>query len=164
MNPESPTRVTAAQPIRDFKPGPSGHPQNYPSGKKICTQCREEKPLDQFHRRKRIGGIGYYPKCRSCKKDVKMDAELMRMYGLSRADYERRLQNQNGLCAICLLPPKPSERLAPDHDHETGQVRGLIHRRCNSAIGFFDDDPELLERAAAYLRRAKIRLVAKASA
>jgi len=164
VKPETPTRVTVPLPFRAARSGPGGGPQTYPAGLKTCTQCRTEKPLDQFHKRKRIGGIGYYSKCRECKKDVKMNAELIRMYGISRTEYEARLKSQNNVCAICLLPPKKSERLAPDHDHETGEIRGLIHRRCNSAIGFFDDDPELLESAAAYVRYSKIRIITKVSA
>ena len=67
---------------------------------------------------------------------------------------------QSGLCMICQKPShvvwkntaKPKE-LSVDHDHKTGQNRDLLCDRCNRGIGNFLDDPELLEAAAAYLRR-----------
>jgi hypothetical protein len=74
---------------------------------------------------------------------------LMRKYGLTRENYEALLEEQSGRCGICGEPFAQSPHV--DHDHRTGRVRGLLCRRCNRAIGFFDDDPELLERAAAWL-------------
>ena len=60
--------------------------------------------------------------------------------------------DQKGCCAICLKNPE-SGRLQVDHDHVTKEIRELLCHRHNKALGLFDDDPALLERAAAYLRR-----------
>lgn len=73
-------------------------------------------------------------------------------YGLKDGEYERLLEEQGGVCAICGKPPR-KERLAVDHDHVTKRVRGLLHRRCNAAIGMLHDDPRLLRAALAYLER-----------
>ena len=55
-------------------------------------------------------------------------------------------------CAICGgVNDPPGRRLAIDHDHVTGQVRGLLCYRCNSAIGLFKDDVTVLRRAILYL-------------
>jgi hypothetical protein len=60
---------------------------------------------------------------------------------------------QNGLCALCSKPPFPGKRgdLMVDHDHATGEIRGLIHHKCNLLLGFADDNPELLHAALRYL-------------
>lgn len=86
--------------------------------------------------------------------EKKAAANLKLRYGITAADYGEILASQDGLCAICGKPPvEGSRKLVVDHDHSTGRVRGLIHYRCNSAIGFLDDDPNLLRAAANYLDR-----------
>lgn len=75
-------------------------------------------------------------------------------YGLSEDQYEAMLRQQNGVCAVCLRPPK-ARRLAVDHDHYTGLVRGLLcmgRDGCNRAVIGRRREPELFERAATYLR------------
>ena len=59
------------------------------------------------------------------------------------------LADQDGKCAIC-TKPFPG-RIAIDHDHRTGRVRGLLCTSCNTGIGKLGDDPELLLRAISYL-------------
>ena len=54
------------------------------------------------------------------------------------------------LCAVC----GGTEPDVIDHDHETGKVRGLLHDKCNSGLGAFHDDPELLQVASSYLVNA----------
>ncbi len=63
---------------------------------------------------------------------------------------------QGGVCAICGLPETrvvkgKLNRLAVDHDHTTGRVRGLLCFRCNTCLGRFEDNVELLRAAEAYL-------------
>ena len=65
------------------------------------------------------------------------------------------LENQNGVCAICLNSCNSGMRLAVDHCHETGKVRQLLCRRCNQSIGKFNDDPILLQKAVDYLLKWK---------
>ena len=72
-------------------------------------------------------------------------------YGLSKEDYERFVEENLGACPICQNPPGKKGWVV-DHDHVTGKVRGLICQACNVGIGVFHDDPEIMERAAAYLK------------
>lgn len=72
---------------------------------------------------------------------------LRRTYGISLDDYETMCQAQDGGCLIC----RTQTKLCIDHDHKTGAVRGLLCRKCNTALGQFRDDPEILRKAAAYL-------------
>jgi recombination endonuclease VII len=77
------------------------------------------------------------------------DGERARRYGLSLADYRALQERQGHACAICR---KATRVLCIDHCHVTGRVRGLLCRRCNSALGFCADDPRLLRAALAYLQ------------
>jgi len=77
------------------------------------------------------------------------------LYRLDPVEYERLRTLQNGLCAICGKPPTAKKKfLSVDHDHETGLVRGLLCFNCNLALGHFQDDLTLVEKAANYLRRS----------
>jgi hypothetical protein len=78
----------------------------------------------------------------------------LKQHGLSDADYQALLLRQGGVCGICKRKPG-KRRLCVDHDHETGQVRGLLCGRCNSGLGFYGDDARLTRRAAAYLEAAR---------
>jgi hypothetical protein len=85
---------------------------------------------------------------------------LRKNYGLTVAEYEQMFDRQNGVCAICGEPPaqegwKTVTRLHVDHDHNTGQVRSLLCNNCNRALGYFQDNRELLRRATEYLDRWK---------
>lgn len=75
--------------------------------------------------------LNYERNFRSEKNRVK---HLVRTYGITVEEYENLLKEQNGVCAICANPPG-KRRLAVDHDHETGLVRGLLCSPCNTGIG-----------------------------
>ena len=77
------------------------------------------------------------------------------------SEYEGMLEQQGGVCAICGKPEAVKNvstglvlALAVDHDHESGQVRGLLCNRCNVGLGFFST-AQLLEAALTYLRRCE---------
>jgi hypothetical protein len=76
------------------------------------------------------------------------------MYGITTDELLRLEQESNGLCAICNRPPSGESgeaRLAVDHDHATGKVRGLLCGKCNKGLGLLQDDPAILAAAIAYL-------------
>ncbi len=70
---------------------------------------------------------------------------FFKRYGITVEQYDAMLRQQNGLCAICGRAPKRF-RLAVDHDHETGEIRGLLCTRCNLGLGWFRDDPSFFPR------------------
>jgi len=83
-------------------------------------------------------------------------------HGVDDAQYQELFEKQDGVCAICKQPEtakhKKSGRvhsLTVDHDHRTGVVRGLLCRRCNTALGWFNDDEWLVECAMFYLFNAR---------
>jgi hypothetical protein len=83
----------------------------------------------------------------------------LRSYGLTREDYDEILRDQGGVCAICKAEPKPTKRLSVDHNHATGEVRGLLCTSCNHGLGNFRDKPELLRLAAEYLGTVPFRFL-----
>lgn len=83
-------------------------------------------------------------------KGPRAAAHRRERYGLSDEQYQQMLLFQDGCCAIC--GKKSSQTLCIDHDHATGIVRGLLCRRCNRGLGFFNDDEALLHIAAVYLQ------------
>ena len=78
---------------------------------------------------------------------------LEREFGITLVDYDQMLAAQGGGCAICGGLSSDGRRLAVDHDHATGVVRGLLCADCNRGLGIFDDDPECLQAAISYLYR-----------
>lgn len=89
--------------------------------------------------------------CADCHADVQM----IRKYGITLADYAGLLADQDGACAICkTLSPGGAHdhRFHVDHCYDTGRVRGLLCFDCNTAIGKFNDDPDMLTVAINYLR------------
>jgi hypothetical protein len=74
-------------------------------------------------------------------------------FGMTPDDYERILASQGGVCAICGKPPKPGKHLAIDHNHSTGNVRGLLCFRCNFGLSYFSEDPSTLFRAYQFLSK-----------
>ena len=78
---------------------------------------------------------------------------LKRKYGLTIEQYDAMLEAQGGVCAICKQPRPENRTLHVDHDHETGEIRGLLCFRCNNALGDFEEQYELFQKAADYLDR-----------
>lgn len=79
----------------------------------------------------------------------------LRRYGLTKGSFEQLLIEQGGVCAICKRPQR-SKRLAVDHCHKTGRVRGLLCDACNHGIGMLGDSADRCRAAANYLRRSRV--------
>lgn len=79
------------------------------------------------------------------------ESRVQKTYGLAPGDYDRLYESQGGMCAICRRATGKTRRLSVDHDHKTGDVRGLVCRPCNDMLGHGRDDPQMFLRAAGYL-------------
>lgn len=81
---------------------------------------------------------------------------LRESYKLTPEAFNALWERQCGKCLVCAIEMLPRGRhgasVAIDHNHVTGEVRGLLCRKCNHGLGHFNDDPETLDRAAQYLR------------
>jgi hypothetical protein len=114
-------------------------------------------PLEAFAiNRTRSRGVGAY--CLEChgavvRENVEKNhgstraKHLKERYGVTAEQVEAMIAEQGGVCAICL--DRPAEHV--DHDHETGEVRGVLCFTCNVGLGNFRDRPDLLDRAVHYL-------------
>lgn len=131
---------------------------------KQCYKCSEFKETSEFYKnRARYDGFSTY--CKRCELKISKEfgsrTEIKNRrninnrksrLGISNDVYLKRLEEQNGMCAICKrLPNKKEKALAVDHNHNTGQFRGLLCFNCNTALGKFQDDPEILLNAFIYL-------------
>jgi hypothetical protein len=150
---------------------------------KHCTKCNAAKLVSEFHKdgRSRDGLCSY---CKECNKarvrkwaqdnpekaraQAQKRQELglnraqirFRKYGIGATEYAALLASQGEACAICKRTAsgrKDSTELCVDHCHTSNDIRGLLCHSCNRALGLFQDSPEILEEAAAYLRTRRSR-------
>lgn len=132
---------------------------------KTCTKCLKEKALDQFQARVGRKHGATHSWCKACVRkanqrdyDAERGYKLKCTFGITLEEYNALSEEQDHLCAICRKPEtvvgngKRVRKLAVDHDHTTGKVRGLLCTGCNTALGRFNDDITLLEKAIHYLK------------
>jgi len=109
-----------------------------------CAVCLGEFAEDDLI----VHGNKRYFLCSPCKADV----NRLDRFGLSPADYALLLKLQGYNCAVCQQPLKLKQyKFAVDHCHDSDDVRGVLCIRCNTSLGAFGDDPDVLLRAAEYL-------------
>lgn len=154
----------------------------------ICTKCKIEKDVSEFYSDK-FAKNGHSQRCKKCIslrmaeyyaihknsntspefKLVKRKYRLFVNYHLTLEQWNAILALQGGCCAICSTKePGGRGEWYVDHDHGCCQgfkscgmcIRGLLCNKCNLGRGLFNDNPELLEKAAAYSRNSHIVLSA----
>jgi recombination endonuclease VII len=118
--------------------------------RKPCADCGKPLSVQRINKRKR--------KCYACERaalrdrqDKAHDAYVVKTYGLQPGDYQRLYDAQGGRCYICQRATGRTRRLAVDHDHATGLVRGLLCKPCNRMLGHARDDYYFFARAQEYL-------------
>jgi len=151
---------------------------------KPCSKCLQTKPLQDFAINSK-GLRGRKSVCKVCSNEaqillskkrkeanpekVRLDRYLKHLkveYNLTLETYYKILEVQGGVCAICGIEhEKYIEQDAihnffcVDHDHNSGQVRGLLCRNCNSGLGKLKDSKELLKRAIKFLDKPPFKKV-----
>ena len=103
--------------------------------------------------------LGQHSRCIKCSNELNRQKISQRTrqtrYGISEVEYNELFKEQEGKCAICGLHQSNQKRgMSVDHDHKTGQIRGLLCNNCNRCLGLLHDDPTLLRKAEEYLIRA----------
>jgi hypothetical protein len=137
---------------------------------RLCTKCGQFKPHEAFSKRKASpDGMNHY--CKECMARYYSDSRahakvrgrkynrrpdvqarmrahhLQKMYDMTMEEYEAMVIAQGGLCAVCGM----ATELVVDHDHDTGKVRGLLCRPCNSAV---TGGVDWARKVVAYLEKA----------
>ncbi|QBI99508.1 endonuclease VII [Mycobacterium phage Ringer] len=88
----------------------------------------------------------------TARKDAAWEKHLLELYGITADEYWQIYEAQGGRCYICRKGRGLRKKLAVDHDHRTGHVRGLLDTPCNrNVLGHLGDDPEALQRGIDYL-------------
>lgn len=134
------------------KVGIRSTPDMYPQGYFKPKPCRECKEL--FEPR-----APCHMYCSGDCSSIGMSRKyLMKAYGITYEEYLELFNKNSGRCYICnsdgfRIDPNQRLKLAVDHCHETGVVRGMLCHNCNRGLGLFQDSPEFLKTAAAYLER-----------
>jgi hypothetical protein len=126
--------------------------------------CGVEKELSDYYFMK--DRQRHRAECRDCQKSrdrkrkqetydpiKKREYDLKTKYDITLDQYDDMYEEQQGRCAICGTdqPGGRGNHFAVDHDHLTGQVRSLLCEGCNTGLGKFKDNPDLLRSAQLYL-------------
>ena len=133
---------------------------------KECSKCGASKPKSEYYAQK-SNKDGLYSYCKSCTCGIQRDRRkkygteyyrnkrFIKKYGINYSAYQQMLMEQDHKCLVCGIEYDENDRTTTffvDHNHSTGEVRGLLCQRCNTGLGMFQDDPAILQLAMNYLQ------------
>jgi len=150
---------------------------------KTCKKCKAEKDFSQFYKHS-SSKDGYNTWCKPCwssyeytdekkkkrshsnienqwqssgkRKDYLRSYMLKKKYGINLEIYNQMMLEQNNKCRICGIDSSHClNGLYVDHDHQTSEVRGLLCRDCNVAIGLLKESAIFMQNAISYLQKFK---------
>lgn len=135
--------------VTDF-PRNAGTKDHRGSSCRECSRIYCKKHYRKHRDRYLLNGTKHYRENASAYRE----ANLRKSYGITHAQFVEIVERQNGVCMICQKGPSevdPGKRLAVDHCHHTGIIRGVLCAKCNTAIGQLGHDYKRICRAAAYV-------------
>lgn len=142
---------------------------------KTCSVCSQRKVFTEFYNMKTTPDKKSY-RCRSCDDSARKkwttaspnraylsqrERRLKYKYGVDLTWYEEQFKKQNYSCALCKSTSNKTSgkrefwNFSVDHCHESNKVRGILCNNCNRALGLFEDNAELLRKAADYVEQHK---------
>lgn len=127
-----------------------GHPEREHVARGMCNACYQRmqwrtRPGMKEHAREKLRAR------RANDTDKIRRDNLRRKFKMTLQEYDDMYERQGGVCCICGRKCQSGARLAVDHDHTTGKIRGLLCMFCNRSIGMLNDDPVLVRKVAEYL-------------
>ena len=128
-----------------------------------CISCEREYDRNRnrdLTEKTRIWRQNLTEEQRAAHRQVVSNRQRYKKYGVTISELQTRLKNQHGTCAICLTSISLEARAKEDalssahvdHNHTTGQVRGILCRKCNHALGLVREDPSILHSMLNYLK------------
>ena len=147
----------------------------YPESTILAARKKGYKDVSKYvaackrYRDKRKENKDYIQKQKDYKKSKRVDSDpwynptdawvrsIKKLYGITEEEYLEMYESQGGVCKICGMAEtsthrKVVKRLAVDHCHTTGKIRGLLCASCSTGLGLFRDTPDLLIKASNYLK------------
>lgn len=129
-----------------------GAPNKWFGRCKTCNELHEQTGREIQRNQAPMSCVNYAPPNKMFED--RRDGIVRRQYGITLAEYDQMLRDQEKKCAICGNEDEvEGRRLAIDHCHETKNVRGLLCGKCNRGLGLFYDNQELLQNALTYLKK-----------
>jgi hypothetical protein len=137
---------------------------------KVCVICKVDKLIEDFPSRGGAQKHLFDSRCKSCKqventnwrqdnkdkvleyraKDIWNLKKRCSRYDITEKQFLDMFTSQNSCCKIC-DSTITIDNSAIDHNHSTGEIRGILCKTCNRALGMFKDSPKILEKALDYL-------------
>ena len=148
------SRCKETKPIEEF----SKNRNNKSGYESECKSCRKERHKNTYVTARVNKKLTEEEKANYYKNYVRKDyvkekqrnSIRFRKYGVTTEQYTQMLINQSNKCGICLNTFSNSKDTHIDHDHETGIVRGLLCRSCNTGFGMFRENITVLNNAIKY--------------
>ena len=123
------------------------------NGGRACVKCGEWKLMTEYFKSKTTVD-GYAGYCKSCSKEQVRNTNYIRKFGITLEEYNQIFAEQEGKCGIC-SKHQLDKNLSVDHDHDTGEVRGLLCQPCNLGLGKLGDNIESIENTLRYLNNER---------
>ena len=131
---------------------------------KKCSSCKEDKPAEHYNANKALPD-GLHNQCKPCKKTSwrspesiargkkkSTDRNRFKWSGFTPEEFNSKLEEQGNKCGICGTDDPGKANWHADHNHNTFQKRGILCRKCNTAIAYLQEDPEIMQKAIYYIQ------------
>ena len=129
---------------------------------KQCKNCNSDFEFKYRTRRNHCSTECYFEYQKKIRpptdntSDASRNSKYKWRYGITLEEYNVMLASQDNCCKVCNIhEDKLSKKLCVDHDHKTGEVRGLLCADCNIGLGNLKDDPEIIENLLTYIKEYK---------
>jgi len=116
------------------------------NNKKYCSKCKLYKPTSEF---KIINNKKLYYCCKKCTS--KLSKARYGNHNMTESQFIDLINNQKNKCSICENDFKSNRHAYIDHNHKSGENRGLLCPKCNTLLGACNDDIKILNNAINYL-------------
>lgn len=126
---------------------------------KKCVNIRRRK----YYKENRQYKIAMAKKYREQNREKILHGKRKQTYGISAEQYNKMLKEHNYVCAVCKKPemskinkgqnPDAKNSLSVDHNHKTGQIRGLLCGKCNRALGYLQENVETMLSLISYINK-----------